>query len=278
MQLDGSFHDWFSGGAEAHRDCLLTLIDDATGRRLSGLWVEETTEAAMALLGRWIERYGVPQALYTDRKSVYVTERPETVEEQLAGVPALTAFGWACRRLGIEIIAARSPQAKGRVERSHAVYQDRLVKEIRLQKLTSREEVNALLPTFDQGLDRRFQVPAKSSEDAHRPCPEPAILSAALSWESTRVLRNDGTLSYEGQIYQLLGTRLPLAKSRITVQRRLDGSLHLFHRETHLECKKLEARPEPVPKATVTNPSRMRKPPAADHPWRSGYKQHAQAR
>jgi transposase len=99
VQLDGSFHAWFARGGEAHRDCLMTLIDDATGQRRSLLSAEETTADALTLLSRWIEQFGVPRALYTDRKSVYVTERPPTVDEQLAGVLALTAFGWACHRL-----------------------------------------------------------------------------------------------------------------------------------------------------------------------------------
>jgi hypothetical protein len=104
------------------------------------------------------------------------------------------------------------------------------------------------------------------------------VLAAALSWEYTRVLSQDGTLSFDGQIYQLLGTRLPPAKSRITVQLRLDGSLHLFHRETRFEWKRLEARPRPAPTPKSAKPPQARKPPAANHPWRSGFKSRAQAR
>src|SRR5262249_17842489 len=142
VQLDGSDHDWLSNDT---RCCLLSMVDDATGTRLSALSTAETTEAAMRLLWRWVELYGVPRALYTDRLNVYITDREPTLEEDLAGKPALTAFGKACGKLAIEIIAASSPQAKGRVERSHGVYQDRLVKEIRLRQLQTIEQVNELL-------------------------------------------------------------------------------------------------------------------------------------
>ena len=155
VQMDGSHHAWF--GAE-QRYCLMSMVDDATSRRHSLMSEEETSEAAMRLLWRWVVLYGAPRALYCDRKNVYLTDREPTMEEDLAGEPALTAFGRACRKLGIEIIAASSPQAKGRVERSHGVYQDRWVKELRLRKVTTLEGANELLHAggFDAELNRRF--------------------------------------------------------------------------------------------------------------------------
>src|SRR5690606_23484094 len=143
VQVDGSHHRWF--GPDGRQCCLMNLVDDATGCTYSLMFEEETTEAAMQVLWGWITRYGIPQALYVDRKSVYITDREPTVEEQLAGQEPLTAFGHACAKLGIQLITAYSPQAKGRVERNHAVYQDRLVKELRLQGLTTIAEANTLL-------------------------------------------------------------------------------------------------------------------------------------
>jgi len=112
VQIDGSHHDWFGNAGKA---CLMNMVDDATGVTYSLMFEEETTEAAMRVLWGWIERYGIPKALYADRKNVYVTERELTLKEEIAGEEALTAFGKACRKLGIRIITARSPQAKGRV-------------------------------------------------------------------------------------------------------------------------------------------------------------------
>ncbi|MDP2949662.1 MAG: integrase, partial [Chloroflexota bacterium] len=115
VQMDGSFHHWF--GSDRPQSCLIEMIDDATGIRLSLMAKEETTEACMRLLWQWVERYGIPKALYTDKKNVFVTNRPATLEEQLAGEEPATAFGKACAKLDIAIIAANSPQAKG-----HASY------------------------------------------------------------------------------------------------------------------------------------------------------------
>ena len=120
VQIDGSHHDWFEDRGE--KGCLMDMVDDATGITLSLISREETTKAAMEVLWAWIEKYGVPRALYTDRKTVYITGREPTSEEQLAGEKPLTQFGRACRKLGIEIVPAGSPQAKGRVEHKHGVY------------------------------------------------------------------------------------------------------------------------------------------------------------
>jgi hypothetical protein len=127
VQLDGSFHLWYE--ARAPRGCLMNLVDDATGRTLARLGGEETIWAAADVLRRWIEAYGVPLALYTDWKNVYV--RVPNAEEQSTGAVPLTQFGRMCASLGIQIIAASSPQAKGRVERNHGTHQDRLVKKLR---------------------------------------------------------------------------------------------------------------------------------------------------
>ena len=138
LELHGSHHEWFGG---TRRYCLLSMVDDATSRRRQFDRARRRRRSRpCGCCGVGVLRYGVPRVLlYCDRKNVYVTDREPTLEEDLAGEPALTAFGKACRKLGIEIIAASSPQAKGRVERSHGVYQDRLVKELRLRKITTLE-------------------------------------------------------------------------------------------------------------------------------------------
>ena len=127
MQLDGSFHAWLEGRGPG--GCLMNMVDDATGTTLCRLGKEETIWAAVGVLKAWIERYGVPQALYTDWKNVYVRE-PNAGERRRGEVP-VTQFGRMCQALGIEIWAASSPQAKGRVERNHGTHQDRLVKKLR---------------------------------------------------------------------------------------------------------------------------------------------------
>jgi hypothetical protein len=123
----------------------MNMVDDATGTTLSMLFEQETTDAAMTLLSCWIKQYGIPQALYCDHKNAFVSNREPTVEEQLAGIEPRSHFEKACGKLGVEVIAANSPQAKGRVERNHAVYQDRFVKELRLAGISTIEEANRFL-------------------------------------------------------------------------------------------------------------------------------------
>ena len=141
VQLDGSFHDWFEG--RGPRGCLMDMVDDATSQTQAGLGKEETIWAATQVLRSWIEKHGVPRALYTDWKNVY--KRKATPAEQLRGKVPVTQFGRMCQKLGIRVIAASSPQAKGRVERIHGVHQDRLIKKLRRKKIGSYEAANEYL-------------------------------------------------------------------------------------------------------------------------------------
>lgn len=193
IQMDGRFHHWF--GHELGQSCLIELIDDATGKRMSLMAEEETTEACMRALWWWIKRYGVPKALYTDRKNVFVTNREATVEEQLAGEVPRTAFGKACAKLDIEIIPANSPQAKGRVERAHGVNQDRLVKELRLRGVKTIEGANEVLAEgFVDKLNEKFAVRAVSELDYHRPVPAGVNLAYVFCFEESRTVGNDWVL------------------------------------------------------------------------------------
>jgi hypothetical protein len=141
VQLDGSFHRWLE--ERSGEACLMHMVDDATGTMHAQFSAEETTWAAVHLLQRWIELHGVPRALYTDWKNVYV--RAATEQEQRAGTVPLTQFGRMCQKLGIRIIAASSPQAKGRVERAHGTHQDRLIKKLRLRGIANYEQANRFL-------------------------------------------------------------------------------------------------------------------------------------
>ena len=269
VQMDGSFHDWFGHGEQ---DCLMNMVDDATGKTMALLFEEETTEAAMRTLWAWIERYGIPQALYTDWKNVYLTKREPTVEEELAGEAPRTAFGKACAKLGIEIIAASSPQAKGRVERSNGVYQDRFVKELALRGITTREGANELLRGgFCDGLNRKFAHAPMSEEDVHRPVPAGVDLAEVFCWEEGRTVNNDWTVRYHNRWFQITGSKgsLPPAKGKVTVAERLDGSLHLSYRGQPVAFHEIAG---PLPRATtqpvIARAKRAPVRPAPDHPWR----------
>lgn len=238
VQMDGSHHAWFEDRGESC--CLMVMVDDATGRVVARLAGEETTRAAFEVLRLWIERYGLPQALYTDRKSVYEALRAPTEAEKRQGSGPLTDFGRACFRLGIRLILAHSPQAKGRVERKNGLLQDRLVKELRLAGIVDREEANALLPDFLDGLNDRFAAAPRSPIDSHRPAPPPPVLDDLLGWEVERTVQNDFTVRYEGRTYQIEPQPgAPRPRARITVRRRMDDSLALLYQDQLLKFHKV---------------------------------------
>ena len=140
IQLDGSHHDWLEG--RGPKGCLMNFVDDASGLGLCRFSDEETTWAAADLLEAWVRRHGIPKALYCDWKSVY--KRKPTSCETLQDVEPETQFGRMCGKLGIDIIAASSPQAKGRVERHHGTHQDRLIKKMRLEGIANYEAATAI--------------------------------------------------------------------------------------------------------------------------------------
>jgi transposase len=243
VQMDGSHHVWF--GEDRPRTCLMELVDDATGTVLALMDEQETTELAMRSLWRWIELYGVPQALYTDKKSVFVTEREPTLEEQLASEQPLTEFGKACKRLGIAIIEANSPQAKGRVERKHAVLQDRFVAELALNGIKTIETANkALQNGFVSALNDKFAQAPLEPQDFHRPVPKGVELADIFCFETPRTLANDWTIRHENRYYQIgkENRPLPRPKDKILVRRRLDGELLLLYRGKPLEFRSMTPR------------------------------------
>jgi len=211
VQMDGSHHRWFSG--QEDKDCLMDMVDDATGRTLALMSEEETTVAAMRVLWAWVEKYGIPKALYVDWKNVYVTQREPTLEEKLSGELPLTQFEMACKKLGIEILPANSPQAKGRVERKHGVYQDRWVKELRLAGIRDIEGANQSLLGFTESLNTKFAVEPRSSVDFHRPVPQDMDFRSVFCLEEQRTVGNDWVVRYKNHFFQILPqSKLPPAK------------------------------------------------------------------
>lgn len=272
VQMDGSFHDWFERGDQP---CLIDLVDDATTTMGGRFFEQETTEGAMKVLWRWIELYGIPRALYTDHKNLYVVDRQPTKDEQLAGRPALSAFGKACHTLGIQIIPAASPQAKGRIERRHGVLQDRLVKEMRLRGIKDLAAANGFLTSeFLKSVNDKFAHSAVSSVDYHRPVPKGLRLEDVFVFEEPRTVQNDWTVCWDGRWFQITGPRahMPRRHERIVVRRRLDGSRALLRQGKLLEFHELPERPRrPSPRPSPPQMQPIPRPawaPPADHPWR----------
>jgi hypothetical protein len=239
-QFDGSHHDWFEG--RGRKCCLMNMVDDAAGKTLSLLFEEETTAAAMTLLSCWIKKYGIPQALYCDRKNAYVTNREPTVEEQLAGEEPRSHFEKACGKLDIKVIQANSPQAKGRVERNHAVYQDRFVKELRLAGISAIEEANSFLSkTYIPKINAKFAKLPADLRDAHVPLGK-LNLREILCFEYRRSVSRDYVVSFERRLFQILKDSRPLPRpgDKVTVRVRLDSSLDIYYRDKKLSVKEIK--------------------------------------
>jgi transposase len=231
LQLDGSIHAWFTGIAT--KQCLMNLIDDATGKTLALLDTGETTDAAFRLLKWWVKLHGIPMAIYVDLKSLYISPKSlrHTDEDDLVEPEWLTHFSRACKGLGIEVIKAYSPQAKGRVERNHGVYQDRFVKELRLRDIKTIEGANKLLQgKFIDNLNNKFMKFPASIEDAHVALMEGQNLDDILCWEYTRTVYNDWIIRFENQLLQIQKTKTIRVspKQKIILKRHLNGKITLW--------------------------------------------------
>jgi transposase len=287
VQLDGSFHEWFEG--RGPRACVMTMVDDATGRTLLRFGSEETIWAAAGVLQLWIAAHGVPRALYTDWKNVYL--RSPTNNELARGEAPLTHFGRMCFKLGIELIGASSPQAKGRVERGHGTHQDRLIKKLRLQQIADVEMANRYVDqTYLPEHNARFAVQPTSAADYHLPRDRRHRIDADIfCLEAIRVIGNDHVVQYNGRDFQLNPTvrsRIPV-KARVLVREASDGGIRIVHvdregRERLLPWTEAVARtgkrrsaPQHTPPAAspiAARPTKSGSPvahkPAPNHPWR----------
>lgn len=236
VQMDASIHDWLEGRGEEL--VLITMIDDATSQLLARFYPAATVQAHMDLLGAWLRKYGRPLSVYTDRHSIF---EPHEKGQPLADPDAETQFGRALRELGIELIRAHSPQAKGRVERSFATAQDRWVKELRLARVATCEQANALLAKLVPDHNRRFAKPARQPTDAHRPLSRQHRLESILSIQSQRVVSNDYVVRFGNRFYQLLPPAYAgLRKGRVVVEERLDGMLAIRFGNRVLEYREVE--------------------------------------
>lgn len=261
VQMDGSHHDWFEG--RATKCVLMVLIDDATSRTYARFYGAETTEAAFDVFGRWVKQHGIPRSVYVDRHSIY---RDETDADRA------TQFGRAMKQLSVELICAHSPQAKGRVERRNAVFQDRLVKEMRLRNIRSMDQGNALLEKFFlDDLNRRYAVSAKKQQDLHRAVDAQTNLQDVLCVQEARVVSQDWCVRWRNRWVQIerCHAGLGLAGKRVLVKQRANGELIVEYKGEHLTCLELRHQPTAArAKKLVVNNRKWK--PAANHPWSKG--------
>jgi len=264
VQMDGSHHDWLEGrGPEL---VLMGYIDDATNTIFARFYDYEGTIPAMDSFSRYIRKYGLPQSVYLDRHTTYKSTRKLTVSEYAQGLSApLSQFERALKELGVEIIHAYSPQAKGRVERLFGVLQDRLVKEMRLRGTKTKEEANEVIEEYLPGHNRKFRTAAVNSADMHTRLPKYFNLSRILCKKTERTIKGDNTVALDGRLFQI-EENVPAKK--VILEERLDGSLHIMAGDIGLKYKEIAERPKPD--KTIVDRRVWNRPPipAKNHPWR----------
>jgi hypothetical protein len=267
--MDGSYHAWLEDRAE--KACLLLLVDDATSEILAGEFVEhESFFAYAALCKRYFQQHGLPEAFYTDRFSVFRVNH-----SNVTTTDAQTQFERAMAELGIEVICAASPQAKGRVERANQTLQDRLVKEMRLAGINDYQQANAFLSDYFPIYNHRFAVQAINPIDYHEPLRPENDLKLIFTKRVTRKLSKDLQFQYDRVIYQIVTDRPAYAlKGReVTVCENENGKITVLLNQMQLNFKRFIRQPKRYELAMGKHVERQSYKPASDHPWRNyGYK------
>lgn len=266
VQVDGSHHAWLEGRGPA--GVLMAYIDDASSEVFARLYAYEGTVPGLDSFQRYATRYGVPQALYTDHHSTYRGKGAPTVADELAGrTRPQSQFERAVAELGVTVLHAHSPQAKGRVERLFRTLQDRLIKEWRLAGVRTIAAANTVLETYLPRYNQRFGVAPAAAADLHRPCPGPTSLASALCLKTPRTVQPDGTVVSARQWFQVDEPRYP---KRVVLEEHLDGSRHLTAEGRRLRYHCLPARPTRAPVAPPRRSARPRPAsrPSPDHPWK----------
>lgn len=270
IQIDGSPHDWFED--RGPRSNALVYVDDASGQLMELFFTpEETTFGYFAATRNYLSRYGLPQAFYSDKNSIFRVN----IKGALSG-SGLTQFGRAMQHLGIEIICANTPQAKGRVERMNLTLQDRLVKEFRLNNISDIQNANAFAPIFIADFNRKFAVQPRSELDAHRPLLfSQEELDLVFSRQSSRILSKNLTLQYNNIIYQINTTRptYALRKAQVTICEDAQENISILYKGKPLEYSIFhkQQRQTSVVQSKHINAHLDTKPykPASNHPWRN---------
>ncbi len=268
VQIDGSHHDWFEGRGPV---CVfMGYIDDATNTVYGLFYDYEGTMPAMDSMKRYIQHYGIPMSAYLDKHSTYKSWAEPTVEEELNNQRPMSHFEKSLAALGVKVIHANSPQAKGRVERLFKTLQDRLVREMRLFGIKSVEEANEFLKTYLPKHNRKFKKQAVSEADLHRPALHSRELDRILCVKEERVVRNDFTVAHNGKLYQI---EEAIRAKKVIVEERLDGTLHITYKGRDLHHREITARPRKEnPEATVLIRRKKGWTPPADHPWKRLFK------
>lgn len=264
VQMDGSHHDWFEGRGPL---CVLMgYVDDATGSVYARLYEYEGTLPAMDGFKRYIRLYGLPQSVYLDRHTTYKSPAKQTIEEELNDIWPMSHFEKSMAELGVKVIHAYSPQAKGRVERLFETFQDRVVKEMRLAGVANITEGNAFLDGYLSEYNGKYAIEAAQKADFHRPVVDKRALDTILSIKTDRSLRNDFTIAHNKKLYQIKNN---IQAKKVTVEERTDGTMRIIHNGQRLKYQEIITHPKQKKKSAKKLNFKRSWKPSKSHPWKS---------
>jgi transposase len=258
LQMDGSHHDWFEG--RGPRCVLMAYSDDATGSVYGRFYGYEGTIPAMDSFTRYITKYGIPMSVYLDKHTTY---KSWARRDEFREAEPVSQFGRALAELGVKMLHAHSPQAKGRIERLFNTFQDRMVKEMRLRGVSTIPEANRFLASYLPVYNRRFSVPPKKKENLHRTVN--VELDTILCVKTERTLRNDHTIQHNGTLYQIKDR---IRAEKVVVEELIDGSMRIRHKGVPLSFHEIVQRPAtPEKERPFVARGKGHRPPI-DHAWR----------
>lgn len=267
IQVDGSHHDWFEGRGP---ECVfMGYIDDATGKPFGRFYSYEGTLPAMDSFVRYVKKYGIPVSIYLDKHPTYKSTKKQTIEDELENIEPLSQFARAVAELGVDVIYAGSPQAKGRIERLFNTFQNRLIKEMRLKSIKTTEEANKFLGCYLPVYSKRFSVKPANDTDLHRAISQGIDFNKIFCVKTDRALRNDFTVAHDGKLYQIEDN---VRAKEITVEERINGSMLITHKGLSLRFKEITVRPKKEVEINKEYPLTIRPRgihiPPKDHPWK----------
>ena len=265
IQVDGSHHAWFE---DRGPECVLMgYIDDANNNVFARFCEYEGIFPFMDSFKLYIKKYGLPISIYIDRHSTYKAVKKPSIKDQLENTEALSHVQRSLKDLGVEVIHANSPQAKGRVERLFRTFQDRVIKEMRLKNIKTIDQANVFLKGYLPIYNRRFSVEPLKKENLHRPLPKTIDLDAVLSIKTERSLNNDSTVAHDKKLYHILDKT---HAKKVIVEDRINGRVVINHKGKRLKYRVITRRPvkkEPK-KPYVFKLKKVWRPPV-NHPYKA---------
>lgn len=265
VQADGSVHEWLEERGPA--GWLITFIDDSRSHCLARFAEAESTWALAEVLELWISRHGIPRELYVDSGGVFRRRRTRN-EKKGDRMLGETQFARMCRELGTRLIFARSPQAKGRVERVHGTHQDRLIKKMRLRGISNYEEANEFLEGYLSDHNERFAVSSREQADFHLPVSDSIDLSRVFTIHSDRVVSLDSVVCYKRRRFQLIRPSRLTGGRKVSVEEGRDGTVRIFASGIELPAVELADDALSNLKGRIEDYTTVDRRPSDSHPWR----------